>query len=87
MVQTFKWAILTPHGIYEGQLIGEIETGETMEQAMQAVVKTVRACISFEPTILACFVSDSELHIDAPGTSLTKLDLSVKFEGAIHVKP
>ena len=82
MVRTWKWAVTTPQGIYNGELEGEIESGESWEHAMQTVSAIARQYIkSYQPgvTILACFVSNSALHIDAPDTTLIKLDIETEI--------
>lgn len=78
MIKTWKFAISTPLGIYQGELTGEQEPGETDEHAMQDAASVARAYIeSYQPgvIILACFISDSTLHIDAPGTTLINIDI------------
>ncbi|MGH2478122.1 MAG: hypothetical protein ACRDHW_00485 [Ktedonobacteraceae bacterium] len=82
MVKTWKFAVSTPQGIYQGELLGEMEPGETNAQAMQAVSLIVRNYIqNYQPgvTILACFVTDGALHIDAPDATLIPLDIEQEF--------
>ena len=81
-ITAWKWAVITPQGIFNGELLGEIEPGETDEHAMQTVSDIVKEYLTTKqnvPTILACFISDSALHIDAPGTTLTSLDVEIDF--------
>lgn len=81
---TWKFAVTTALGIYIGELHGELEPGETKEQAMKLVSEVVTGYLTTlmktsEP-ILACFVSDNELFI-APmqhGT-LYHLDITHPF--------
>lgn len=76
-VKTWKFAVSTPQGVFNGELEGEIEEGETPEHAMQVVSDIVKDYLVKHgvPTILACFVSDSRLHIDAPNTTLHVLNI------------
>ncbi len=80
-VRTWKFAVTTPQGIYYGDLIGQMEPNETYEHAMQGVADTVKAWLqdAGQLVILACFVSDKALHIDAPGTTFMELDLQKDF--------
>lgn len=84
MVKNWKFAVTTPQGIYQGELEGEQEPGETDEHAMQTVSAIARGYIkSYQPgvNILACFVSDGALHIDAPDTTFINIDI----EEELHV--
>lgn len=76
-VKTWKFAVTTPKGIFNGTLEGQMEEGETNGHAMQVlcdVVKNYLREIGVK-NIMACFVSDSELHIDAPNTELIPLNI------------
>lgn len=88
MKQTWKWAITTPEGILNGELEGEIEPGETPEQAMQAAATIVQATLkeNRNSKILACFVSDGALLIDAPEADLIKLDQEIDLTPRIIVR-
>lgn len=81
-VATWKFAVTTPDGIFNGELEGEIEAGETNEHAMQVVSDIVKDYLMKQgvSTILACFVTDSDLHIDAPNTTLFPLDIEENFQ-------
>lgn len=81
-MNTWHWAILTHAGIYTGEIQGELEPGETPAEAQISAGNFLK--MHFLPTfgelnILAVFVSASELHIDAPGTTLTVLNMSERF--------
>lgn len=80
-VTTWKFAVTTPQGVFNGELEGQIEEGETSEHAMQAVSNIVKGYLTEQgiSNILACFVTDGTLHIDAPGTTLFKLDIEEEF--------
>lgn len=83
MVKTWKWAISTPQGIYNGELTGDTTPGETDEHAMQDAASVARAYIElYQPgvIVLACFVSDSALHIDAPDTTLINIDIETEIQ-------
>lgn len=82
MVKTWKFAVTTRQGVFNGELIGEIEGGETPEHAMQTVSDIVKDYLREQgvSSILACFVSDSELHIDAPNTTLHALNIEEEFQ-------
>ena len=81
-VATWKCAVTTPQGIFNGQLEGEIEPGETNDHAMQVVSGIVKGYLKSQgvSNILACFVSDSDLFIDAPDTELIALDIEEEFQ-------
>lgn len=79
---TWKWAISTPEGVYNGEFIGLMEPGETNEHAMQTVSDIVKDYLTTEHSvskILACFVTDGQLHIDAPNTELIPLNIEKDF--------
>lgn len=82
MIKTWKFAVTTPQGIYQGELTGDTAPGETDEHAMQDAAGVARAYIElFQPgvIILACFVSESALHIDAPDTTLINIDIEIEM--------
>jgi hypothetical protein len=83
MLKTWKFAVTTPQGIYQGELEGEQEPGETDVQAMQSASTIARKYVqSYEPDaiILACFVSDSSLLIDAPDATMIKLNIEEELQ-------
>lgn len=82
MLKTWKFAVTTPQGIYQGELTGEQEPGETNDRAMQVVSDIVKGYLKSQgvSNILACFVSDSALHIDAPETELIALNTEEEFQ-------
>ena len=77
-MQTWKWAIATSHGVYDGEVAGELEPGETSEDAMKIIapIATSEVTALFPDTkILACFVTDGNLFISCPQQhTLLKLD-------------
>lgn len=82
MVKTWKFAVTTPEGIFNGELEGRMEEGETNEQAMQALSNIVMDYLREQGVskILACFVSDSELYINAPDTTLHPLNIEENLQ-------
>lgn len=77
----WEFAALTVKGIYNGEMIGEIEQGETEEHAMQVVSNIVKKFIevTLHSPVVACFVSDSKLLCDAPRTMLTEINVTAEF--------
>ena len=76
------WAALTQRGVYLGEVTGELEPGETVEEAALSVVEAVRKHlpqVRDVPKILACFASESMIYLDASG-ELIQLDIDLTFE-------
>ncbi len=76
------WAALTAKGVYLGEVGGEMEPGETSEEAALVVVASVEKHlpeVQDIPKILAVLVSESRIYIDAT-RELIQLDIDLRFE-------
>jgi len=81
-IKTWRWAALTQQGVYLGEVTGEMEPGETSEEAAVVVAETVRKFlpqVQDVPKIAAVFVSESMIYVDATG-DLIQVDVSLEFE-------
>lgn len=76
------WAALTHKDCYLGEVTGELEPGDTSESAALEITQIVRERlpqVQDLPKILAVFVSESMIYLDATG-DLIQLDVDLMFE-------
>lgn len=83
-----RWAVVTNCGIFEGDMEGKMEEGETEEEAVRYISITVcRYIMSLAPVdrILACMITDGNLSISCPiEHEIVSIDRDITAEVAKH---